>query len=240
MHLKKHLRYIRAAYLSSAIIIILAARIHPLSQPGYKKFCEITNRVQITYFTNINAVISILLFSFGVIVTIGPGVFKLGSTSQTFLQISYMRLVSDLLSMNLSMAVVYWYLFFRRRDLLGEEPKGLKYFRPNIMLSRLDHALPPILNLLESFFVSGNFRMSSLVTALTINVLYYTLIVVIHYYKKVWPYRFFNHRSYLLVFIMLVGCLMIGIISSYLFLSIFQKIRKYMKNQNQEHIFMKP
>lgn len=229
---KNSLKVIRATILICAAIIILTARIHPLTQPGYKKFCEITKRVQITYLTNICAVTSILMFSVGAAVSIRSVFFKHDS-HKCILEVVYIRAVSDFLSANITMAIGYWYLYFYDQRLLGG-PEGSEYFKVNAILSHMDHALPPILNLTEAYLVEASFEFSSLIFAFIILLLYYTLIATVHHYNGVWPYNLFNNKSYLKVFMILAVYLMIGTITSFLALFVFKKIHRFMRGSKSK------
>lgn len=237
MFKKRNIHLMRAFTLICVAIILLAARIHPLTQPGYKIFCITTKRAQVTYLTNICAVMSILMFSFGACLSLRT-IFLKSDAERGIIQIAYMRVISDFLSVNLTMAMGYWYLYFYNRKLLRGYEKS-NDFRMNTLLSHLDHTLPPIFNLLEAYLMKGDFIFHSFFTSLIIGVLYFILIARFHYYKEVWPYELFRGKSYTEVLLIMIVYIMIGTMTSFSFLFMFNKIRSFLKARSKNLISSK-
>lgn len=231
---KNNYKFIRVAVLLSAALILFISRIYPLFQSGYNKYCELTKRVPVTYLTNICAVSSIIIFLFGAFISFQSR-FLRGNPNARMLQIAYTRMLSDLLSVNLTMAMGYWYLYFYNKELVAGS-EGSEYFEVNALLSHLDHTFPPILNLSEAYLTGGTFRVSSLLVALTAGILYYSLIIMVHHYKKVWPYKLLNNKSYPKVLIIIIIYLGVGTIMSILVMFVFQKIRNFFHSRKYKDV----
>lgn len=231
---KSILQLLRAAILIFTALILLVTRLHPLFHPGYKKFCEVTKRVPISYLTNICAVASILMFSFGAFMCL-RSIMSKSDVNEGALQKIYTRLISDFLSVNLTMSTGYWFLYFYKREFLGCA-KGSEYFKVNKVLSYCDHTLPPMINLLEAFFVRGNFKLISLFIAITAGLLYYTLIIAVYHYHNVWPYSLFNGRSYVEIIGILILYQTVGIIMSFITFCVIKGIRGPKENKKRKDI----
>ncbi|KRH92161.1 hypothetical protein M153_10624000732 [Pseudoloma neurophilia] len=224
------IRILRCSILFSSALILLAARIYPLFDYDYIEYVRITNRIPLAYLTNICAVESILLFTFGAINLILKSFIKDNHIINMSVWIYY-KLISDLLSLNITMSFGYWYLMFYDPDLVAGTNKDVD-FKGNAFFSFADHTLPPIVNLIEAYFVRARFTISSIIVGLKMGVAYFTHIAIVHHLKGQWPYKLFNGKSYPMVFVYVIIYLAIGTFGAFLCLYLFKKIQKSQTDQN--------
>lgn len=233
--------FFRISYLTISASLLLFARIFPFFKDGYKEYVEITNRVRISYLTNICAIESSLLAIFGASFLIIQRLQQRKSSKKqsqnernedSIRRISwaftikkmkriYFWCIANLCSLNCTMAVSYWLLFFYDKEMI-EKTNDKTNYSSSKFLSLTDHTLPALINLSEAFIIKSKYDLTSFITSLVLAVLYFTLIVIVNRIYGTWPYGMFLNKSYFTILMMVIAFLSTGNLVTFLLLKLFR------------------
>lgn len=219
---------IRFVILFGSAMILLYARIYPLFQQDYAKCVQLTKRIPITYLTNICAVEFILISFFGAYIMIQKYRNKknsYGNSNTHKLEKIYKFLNSHVLALNAAMSEGFWFLHFYNKSLLDKKIHDECKFDIPFIISFFDHTIPFFINIIELYFLRPTFTAKNIISSIVISVIYFTLISIVHKIKHVWPYDLFKHKTYLMVFCLVMIYLLFGVLSSFIIHYVFSKMK---------------
>lgn len=224
---------IRSAVLFLGCFLIIFGIVDCLSSVEYKSYVRANGAARYVYLTNICAYVSIVCFTFGLVLRIGKVItakryfFARLTTlrKQLVLRRCYVSVLPFMLTVNSTVMSGYWYLFFTDQDSIVTREPGTDH-KPNTFINLCQHFVPWIVTLIEALFVRARYTVRTFAAVVVFAVLYYTLIRTYHAHSGKWPYKFFNGQSYTKVLVLVCVFALAGLVIAFTILKVHEFVRR--------------